>query len=127
MKQIIYYNESGEIVRNSINTDGHSQFPPNVSSNLTPLVFEEIIDITGLYFNGIELTLKSELIIPDNIAVGDVISIPNVVPYDILFIDGEKFVLDDNVLDLEFETIGTYEIRFMLSRYIHEIKTVIVS
>jgi len=127
MKQIIYYNESGEIVYETVSTTPFSGLPVQLPSNLQPLTFDEVVDIRNLYFNGSELALKSELIIPDNIAVGDIISIPNVVPYDVLFIDGEKFVLDDNVLDLEFETIGTYEIRFMLSRYIHEIKTVIVS
>jgi len=127
MKQIIYYNESGEIVYETVSTTPFSGLPIQLPSNLQPLTFDEVIDIHNLYFNGSELALKSELIIPDNIAVGDIISIPNVVPYDVLFIDGEKFVLDDNVLDLEFETTGTYEIRFMLSRYIHEIKTVIVS
>jgi len=127
MKQIIYYNESGEIVYETVSTTPFSGLPVQLPSNLQPLTFDEVVDIRNLYFNGSELALKSELIIPDNIAVGDIISIPNVVPYDVLFIDGEKFVLDDNVLDLEFETTGTYEIRFMLSRYIHEIKTVIVS
>jgi hypothetical protein len=127
MIQILFYNESGEILYNSVNSAGHEEIPSHLPSNLNPLVFENVIDIVDCYFDGNSIIPKSKLIIPENILTNETISIPNVVPYDVLFIDGEKFVLDDNVLDLEFETIGTYEIRFMLSRYIHEIKTVIVS